>query len=256
MTSGIDWINGEWLVYVDPDGIERIFKCLDNSNETACWQLGKAGNKWKGTYRKATVEELIKHLSIKDKTEESISRFPFNLNFEDAQKILGVACAGWRQNLVGKWGESLILNGHVKVSEGFYKEMRKACTAEQNRLFDEIFGKDTLDPIYVTHDGVEIFETSEYSTLYGVATHACDRDMIKNGFDQGSGYEKPTLNRVWFKSREEALRYAYRNVEVFSIEDIIKFLKERGFKDMSTEDLNYLFANGPLRKRNIKVKTK
>lgn len=67
------------------------------------------------------------------------SRFPFSLSRKDAQRIIDIACAGWRDRLIKKWS-SLVIQDTVEISEEFYKEMRAACTREQNKLFDEIFG--------------------------------------------------------------------------------------------------------------------
>jgi hypothetical protein len=40
------------------------------------------------------------------------------------------------------WATNIVLNKDTEISEEFYQEMRLACTATQNEIFDEIFGKD------------------------------------------------------------------------------------------------------------------
>ena len=61
---------------------------------------------------------------------------------EDATRIINMACWSWKPKLADKWAKHIILDMNIKIDEEFYKEMRSACTTEQNELFDEIFGKD------------------------------------------------------------------------------------------------------------------
>jgi hypothetical protein len=60
----------------------------------------------------------------------------------NAQRIISVACSAWKSKLAEKWATNIVLNKDTEISEEFYQEMRTACTAEQNEIFDEIFGKD------------------------------------------------------------------------------------------------------------------
>ena len=60
----------------------------------------------------------------------------------NATKIINVACSTWKPKLAEKWATNIVLNKDTEISEEFYQEMRKACTTDQNDLFDEIFGKD------------------------------------------------------------------------------------------------------------------
>jgi hypothetical protein len=73
------------------------------------------------------------------------SRFPFKLSLENAKRIYNIACSNWKVKLANIWAADLFLDSYVSISEEFYKEMRKACTKEQNELFDEIFGKDSQE---------------------------------------------------------------------------------------------------------------
>jgi hypothetical protein len=61
---------------------------------------------------------------------------------QNATRIITIACSTWKPKLAEKWATNIVLNKDTEVSEEFYNEMRKACTADQNELFDEIFGKD------------------------------------------------------------------------------------------------------------------
>lgn len=58
-----------------------------------------------------------------------------------AQDIINIACNTWKPKLANEWAKSIVLNEDIEVSDSFYKEMRKACTIDQHKLFDEIFGK-------------------------------------------------------------------------------------------------------------------
>jgi hypothetical protein len=60
----------------------------------------------------------------------------------NATRIINIACSKWKPKLAEKWATNIVLNKDTEVSEEFYQEMRKACTTDQNTLFDEIFGSD------------------------------------------------------------------------------------------------------------------
>jgi hypothetical protein len=64
------------------------------------------------------------------------------ISASNAQRIINIACPSWKENLANKWSKDIVLGNEINVSEESYQEMRKACTAPQNVLFDEIFGKD------------------------------------------------------------------------------------------------------------------
>ena len=61
---------------------------------------------------------------------------------QNATRIITIACSTWKPKLAEKWATNIILNKDTEISEEFYQEMRKACTTDQNTLFDEIFGID------------------------------------------------------------------------------------------------------------------
>jgi len=61
----------------------------------------------------------------------------------EAQSIIDIACPTWKQKLAKLWSLSIVMDENISITQDFYKEMRKACTDSQNKLFDEIFGKDT-----------------------------------------------------------------------------------------------------------------
>ena len=61
---------------------------------------------------------------------------------QNATRIITIACSTWKPKLAEKWATNIVLNKDTEISEEFYQEMRKACTSDQNTLFDEIFGSD------------------------------------------------------------------------------------------------------------------
>ena len=105
-----------------------------------------------------TPLSIIRELDKKEqpKSEPMKTR---TIRSEQAQLIIDVACASWKNTLFKKWGKSIVLKKEITIDEFFYQEMRKACTAPQNELFDIIFGKDFKNPykvgdfLFVVHDG-------------------------------------------------------------------------------------------------------
>lgn len=79
--------------------------------------------------------------SVKDFVKQiKQDKYMRKIKIEQAQAIIDIACQTWKTKLAKLWGESMVLNKYVEISEEFYQEMRKACTQEQHKLFDEIFG--------------------------------------------------------------------------------------------------------------------
>jgi hypothetical protein len=79
-----------------------------------------------------TLTELTKEINMKNRI----------LTPQNATRIINIACSTWKPKLAEKWATNIVLNKDTEISEEFYQEMRKACTTEQNELFDEIFGSD------------------------------------------------------------------------------------------------------------------
>jgi hypothetical protein len=78
------------------------------------------------------IESKIKEIKMKNRI----------LTPQNATRIINIACSTWKPKLAEKWATNIVLNKDTEISEEFYQEMRKACTSEQNTLFDEIFGSD------------------------------------------------------------------------------------------------------------------
>ena len=88
------------------------------------------------------------------------------ITYSDAQRIIDIACPKWKEELFGYWGRAIILKHSINITDDFYQEMRKACTSEQHKLFDDIFGEDTI----VFPDGtpclVRVSSTDAWSLRY------------------------------------------------------------------------------------------
>tara|TARA_R110002051_G_scaffold170813_1_gene241353 strand:- start:276 stop:1088 length:813 start_codon:yes stop_codon:yes gene_type:complete len=64
------------------------------------------------------------------------------LSRKDYKRIHSIACGEWKPKLQDWYGNKFAINDEVNIKDSEYILMRKACTDEQNVLFDEIFGKD------------------------------------------------------------------------------------------------------------------
>ena len=123
---------------------------------------------WSKNYQKITLQQFYKY-----KLKQTMDRFPFKLNFENAKRIINIACQTWKSKLVENWSKDLLLNDCVFIDETFYKEMRKACDPDQNKLFDNIFGVDNLEIDLTkpeTIDNRNLFESNGISALISVRT--------------------------------------------------------------------------------------
>lgn len=99
-------------------------------------------------YRNSGIKELRR--ATKEEKEKLFKQFP-NLkdkimsriiSSEHAEEIIEAACIDWSEKLASRWAINIVLKRDISISEEFYKEMRVACTNEQNKLFDKIFGED------------------------------------------------------------------------------------------------------------------
>ena len=104
----------------------------------------------------------------------------YKITAEQAQSIINIACENWKKKLAEKWANNIVLNKEIEISEEFYKEMRKACTEPQNKLFDKIFGEDgsvDLSEIYglkllvMSDNTLSIRDSGEY---YNTAFYLTD----------------------------------------------------------------------------------
>jgi hypothetical protein len=107
----------------------------------------------------------------------------------NAQRIISVACSAWKSKLAEMWATNIVLNNNTEISEEFYQEMRSACTAEQNEIFDEIFGKDE-----------QLIKASDLKI--GEAMIVQDKTTWWNG---------AIISRIWSDEDEDEPRYVNMN---------------------------------------------
>jgi hypothetical protein len=82
------------------------------------------------------------NVELETKIEKNTDMKNRTLTPKNAQRIIDMACLTWKQKLADQWATSIVLVEDIWISEIFYTEMRKACTTDQNKVFDEIFGSD------------------------------------------------------------------------------------------------------------------
>jgi len=136
------------------------------------------------------------------------TRFPFFLTQNQAESIIDIACNSWKETLINKWANDYFIEGTVKVTEHFYKEMCEACTAEQHKLFDEIFGKD--EPVRTLQEIVDEFE--------GRITLSPNRNDKAQVDDKRIIIYTPPANTQWFleavKYFQNLLQYLHNQPEI------------------------------------------
>lgn len=91
---------------------------------------------------KVVQERGMKIIELPEKIENMAIRV---ISPVYAQRIINCACPTWKKILAEKWAYKIVINEAIQVEESFYKQMRKACTDEQNKIFDDIFGKDEIE---------------------------------------------------------------------------------------------------------------
>ena len=149
-TPAKEWAYGTYVVFIKPYGNSRIGdvdQIIEEPNSfngslscTVCYCAKERTTTKDSEYTKwiATIEEatefskLITNKKYKMKT----------ISYSDAQRIIDIACSTWKNTLFELWGKKIVLKQEVEISDIEYQNMRRACTSEQNRLFDEIFGVD------------------------------------------------------------------------------------------------------------------
>jgi hypothetical protein len=88
-------------------------------------------------YTLITLEQFQEHI-LKNKTKQ----IEHKISFKQAQSIIDIACGNWKTELFHVWGKNIVLKKEIVVSQEFYTKMRRACTQEQHKLFDSIFGEE------------------------------------------------------------------------------------------------------------------
>ena len=138
---------------------------------------------------------MITEQDIKRRAQELLK----SITSEQAQSIINIACTTWKSILADNWGRHIVQGNKVDIPELFYQEMRKACTSEQNELFDEIFCSDEIkkgdwvtiiggSSATVFHKGNDTFKVGHRSgTKWGKGEFVCEETKdVGNGVFYGA----------------------------------------------------------------------
>jgi hypothetical protein len=163
----IDWLNEKFKQ--SWRGKNHLYYGFENgsvNNGTNCYTYTKS---FKNTPTIFNSPKEFMNIVNKNKMNTN-NRFPFQLKPSDAQRIIDVACSTWKDKLALWWGTNIVLGKSTEVLEAEYKEMRSACTADQHKLFDEIFGKDVEDKNAFVKEFDISFLNEMSKELFGDAT--------------------------------------------------------------------------------------
>jgi hypothetical protein len=176
--------------------------CIDEGIKVSGW-MHYAKEQKKG-YTEITYKQFCKYVLKQEIKTNMNNKFPFYLNPNDAQKIIDSACSQWKTQLATIWANSIVLNKQIEIREEFYKEMRNACSVEQHRLFDSIFGKDVEDFPYKVGDWIAI--DGVVAKITEINTDSSHIYWIKHtpNANTGGGFSfKCYKNRIRFATSEE-----------------------------------------------------
>lgn len=203
----------KWHVIVTKDNI-KYFKSLPNYthlNLGTYTSITSIDNGWdtinlRKDYQEITFEQFKKYILKQDNmdTTNIDKRFPFYLQPVNAQTIINIACSTWKPKLASMWAHNMVLGNSIEISEEFYKEMRNACSVEQHRLFDSIFGKDVEDFPYKVGNWIAI--DGVVAKITEINTDSSHIYWIKHtpNANTGGGFSfKCYKNRIRFATSEE-----------------------------------------------------
>lgn len=144
------------LYYQEQQGNERDVTVFEDAPYSSfyikgfTWKYTEEGEEFWGQviihknfeifFEKYPTKSITKDSFNQNKTNMN-NRFPFKLSRKDGVRIINAACEDWRMRLAQEW-VVLLFEDLVEVSEEFYRKMRRACTPDQHKLLDEIFGND------------------------------------------------------------------------------------------------------------------
>ena len=118
-------------------------------------------------YQQITTEEFIKNVYNpwkQGQKQETMKK----INWEQAQEIIDIACHDWKEKLTEKWAKNIVLKKDIEVSDSSYRIMRKACTEEQNKVFDKIFGKEKEAIVLFYNDAYKGITNSSSNDLMSI----------------------------------------------------------------------------------------
>jgi hypothetical protein len=131
------------------NGYKTFDKHFNGLNERKTQYVYRVDNKY--VYIDDTGYSGSNYIMVDKENVELVTKIEKNTDMKNriltpknATRIIEIACSAWKSKLAEKWSVNIVLNSNIVISEEFYTEMRKACTTDQNKVFDEIFGNDGL----------------------------------------------------------------------------------------------------------------
>jgi len=130
----IECINTHFDCYIKGEiyEIKKIESSMNNDIYTVKDSVGSNTNAWN-------------HSNFKFHSRSNKPMKNRTITAQQAQSIIDIACKDWKPVLAKHWAVTIVQKGNIEITEEYYKEMRSACTVDQHKLFDEIFGKDVKE---------------------------------------------------------------------------------------------------------------
>lgn len=181
--------------------------------------------------------------------ENTDKRFPFLLSMRNAISIYDLACTTWKEKLEKIFfNRNTVANNQVVIQYEFYKEMRDACTNEQHKLFDDIFGK---DEVFKFQKGKFYTYPNNLSKFIAYCTEDSDH-FTGPGFD-GLGYEFRYVNYLpsrvlvettkeqWSKTLIDKVKSTYKLGDL--VGNSTKYVTKEDLDEFTLSDDNLTFSN-------------
>ena len=149
------------------------------------------------------------------------NRFPFKLRENLAKCIIANVCPEWRKKLAELWGEDLLLQGEVYISETLYKEGREVCSPRQYSMLDDIFGKD--EPTYKIGDWVYIGkETNRWGSVVQITSIYEDHLYANTKINTNDWFHVMNIERLATEEEIETAKNVcpYKNGELIFVKSI------------------------------------
>jgi hypothetical protein len=127
-----------------------------------------------------------------ENTPQKIKKMEHHISFSEAQSIIDIACREWKAKLAEKWAVQIVQKNDVTISDGFYKTMRNACTTDQHKLFNKIFGEE--EKKFKVGDWIRILS---YGTSVGGTTAKVGDILEVKRFDSNGGNATPRDPRFY-----------------------------------------------------------
>ena len=132
------------------------------------------------------------------------------LKREDFKKIHSIACNSWQPKLIEWYGSKFAVQDEVEVKDSEYKIMRDACTDEQHKLFDEIFGKaaDVTDVVQSVEDAIKYLGEKDEDVQNLMKSRGMKLTDSLIAYQEAVVFCK-AINEGWFPDYNDTSQYKY-----------------------------------------------